>query len=195
MARPESLAYIIYTSGSTGRPKGVLVTHRNLVHSTHARLLHYKEPVAAYLLVSSFAFDSSVAGLFWTLAQGGTLVLPEDGEQVDPTALALLIARHRVSHVLSVPSLYALILEHAPAEALASLRTAIVAGEPCPRDLPARHHAVLPAAALHNEYGPTEATVWATVHRCTPADSDSGAARSRSVGRSPTPAPTSSTPA
>jgi amino acid adenylation domain-containing protein len=174
VASPESLAYMIYTSGSTGRPKGVLVTHRNLVHSTHARLLHYKEPVAAYLLVSSFAFDSSVAGLFWTLSQGGTLVLPAGGEQGDPTALAVLITRHRVSHILSVPSLYALILEHAPAESLASLRTAIVAGEPCPRDLPARHHGVLPAASLHNEYGPTEATVWATAHRCSPADSDSG---------------------
>ncbi|WP_152974587.1 AMP-binding protein, partial [Pseudomonas asplenii] len=27
-----------------------------------------------------------------------------------------------------------------------------------------------PTITLYNEYGPTEATVWATVHRCTPDD-------------------------
>src|SRR5690606_1410032 len=29
----------------------------------------------------------------------------------------------------------------------------------------------LPQAALYNEYGPTEATVWSAVHRCLPRDS------------------------
>ncbi|MCA1685270.1 MAG: AMP-binding protein, partial [Planctomycetia bacterium] len=179
VAGPDHLAYMIYTSGSTGTPKGVLVTLRNLAHSTEARFLYYREPVGAFLLVSSLAFDSSVAGLFWTLAQGGTLVLPATGEHADPAALAGLVRRHRVTHVLSVPSLYSLLLENAAASDLASLRTAIVAGEPCPRDLPARHHAVLPGASLDNEYGPTEATVWATVHRCAPGDSEGGAGLAR----------------
>ena len=75
----DSLAYVIYTSGSTGKPKGVMVSHRNLVHSTHARRLFYDEPVSGFLLLSSFAFDSSVAGIFGTLCQGGTLVLPPPG--------------------------------------------------------------------------------------------------------------------
>src|SRR5207248_1944812 len=73
---PENLAYIIYTSGSTGQPKGVPVTHRNLAHSTTARFRHYAGAVGNYLLLSSFGFDSSVAGIFWTLCQGGTLTLP-----------------------------------------------------------------------------------------------------------------------
>ncbi len=170
----DDLAYVIYTSGSTGRPKGVLVTHRNLIESTQARFLYYDEPVAAYLLVSSFAFDSSVAGLFWTLAQGGTLVLPAPGEHSDPMALARLIRRQGVTHFLSVPSLYSLLLEHAEAADLSSLRVSIVAGELCPRDLPARHDEFVPWANLYNEYGPTEATVWATVHRCDPSDAARG---------------------
>jgi len=173
-AGPDDLAYMIYTSGSTGTPKGVLVTRRNLAHSTHARFLYYKEPVAGYLLVSSFAFDSSVAGIFWTLAQGGKLVIPAPGEHADPLALAGLVGRHAISHFLGVPSLYALILENAPAADLAGLRAVIVAGEPCPRGLPARHFATAPGAALYNEYGPTEATVWATVHRCDPPDPAGG---------------------
>ena len=171
-AGPDDLAYVIYTSGSTGTPKGVLVTHRNLAASTRARFLYYKELVERFLLVSSFAFDSSVAGLFWTLGSGGALVLPASGEATDPILLASLIRRHGVTHLLGVPSLYTLILEHAAGGDLDSLRTSIVAGESCPPGLPERHEAAAPQARLYNEYGPTEATVWATVHLCSPADGD-----------------------
>ena len=64
---PESLAYLIYTSGSTGRPKGVMVSHANLYNSTRARDHYYGEPPKAWLLLSSLATDSSVAGVFWSL--------------------------------------------------------------------------------------------------------------------------------
>jgi amino acid adenylation domain-containing protein len=170
----DHLAYVIYTSGSTGKPKGVTVTHRNLVHSTHARRLFYDEPVSGFLLLSSFAFDSSIAGIFGTLCHGGTLVLPPPLVQNDPGQLAALIAAERVSHLLCVPALYELLLAEAPLEQLRGLRVAIVAGEACRGSLVARHRAALPDAQLVNEYGPTEATVWCTAHRCWPDDLAAG---------------------
>jgi amino acid adenylation domain-containing protein len=163
---PPCLAYVIYTSGSTGRPKGVRVTHRNVVHSTRAREAYYRHSADRFLLVSSLAFDSSVAGLFWTLSQGGTLVLPSEGRQSDLGHLAGLIAGHHVSHLLGLPSLYALLLEEVSSASLAALRAVIVAGEACHRALVAQHLASAPHVALFNEYGPTEATVWCTVHHC-----------------------------
>ncbi|WP_150048085.1 non-ribosomal peptide synthetase [Methylomonas rhizoryzae] len=161
---PLHLAYLIYTSGSTGRPKGVAVNHRNAVHSTWARLTGYPDPVNAYLLLSSFAFDSSVAGLFWTLTQGGCLCLLSDDNSKDPAALAALIEQQGISHLLALPSLYALLLEQSP-QALSSLQVAIVAGEACPTDVVKRHLAVLPGAKLYNEYGPTEGSVWSSVYQ------------------------------
>ncbi|MEW6074538.1 MAG: amino acid adenylation domain-containing protein [Planctomycetota bacterium] len=160
------LAYVIYTSGSTGRPKGVPITHGNLACSTRARFDTYRRPVAGYLLLSSFAFDSSVPGIFWTLAQGGRLVLPPEGFEQDVAALPGLIAAHRASHLLGLPSVYSLLLDAAAPGQLDSLRTVIVAGEACPRGLVERHFARLPAVELFNEYGPTEGTVWSTVHDC-----------------------------
>ena len=167
---PETLAYIFYTSGSTGRPKGVEVDHRNLLHSTAARFDFYSDVVERFLLLSPFTFDSSLVGIFWTLCQGGTLVLPPPRVEQDVQELARRIARNRVTHTLCLPSLYALLLEHADARELSCLTTVIVAGEACPGELASRHADRLPRAALYNEYGPTEATVWSTAYRALPME-------------------------
>ncbi|MBY8947247.1 amino acid adenylation domain-containing protein [Pseudomonas sp. SH10-3B] len=158
-------AYLIYTSGSTGQPKGVVINHANALHSLAARLAGYPHPVQRFLLLSSFAFDSSIAGLFWSLAQGGCLHLASETEQKDPVQLARVIREQGVSHLLALPSLYALILDEL-GDIPSSLNTAIVAGESCPPALVASHHRRQPQAQLYNEYGPTEASVWSTVALC-----------------------------
>lgn len=160
-------AYLIYTSGSSGQPKAVEISHRSLGQSTRVRMDFYRQPVRAFLLLSSFSFDSSVAGIFWTLAQGGKLVLPASGDELVLDTLCSLIERHAVSHSLSLPSLYGALLEHAPAARLATLDTWIVAGEACTDALVARHHDMLPRASLVNEYGPTEGGVWASAELLT----------------------------
>lgn len=166
IAQPDDLAYVIYTSGSTGEPRGVEVTHRNLMNSTQARIRYYDQSHARFLLLSSFAFDSSVAGIFGTLCSGGTLVLPPGPLAESLPDLARLVAAHEITDLLCVPSLYRLMLEQASRGEMKTLRRAIVAGESCPPELLERHYKLLPGATLYNEYGPTEATVWATVHRC-----------------------------
>lgn len=164
----EDLAYIIYTSGSTGEPKGVMVNHGNLAWSTAARHCYYDGAPRRFLLLSPLFFDSSIAGIFWTLSGGGTLVLPEHGAESDPWALAELIQAHRVTHLLLLPALYAAVLDQADPGQLTTLETVIVAGESCPGALAARHHDLLPDCAFYNEYGPTETTVWCTVFRSEP---------------------------
>lgn len=159
------LAYVIYTSGTTGQPRGVLIAHQSLVHSTVVRGHYYQEPVRGSLLLSSFAFDSSIAVIFGTLCRGGALCVPNQERHKDPAYLAQLIARHRLSHLLSIPSLYHHLLT-TETEQLGSLTTVVVAGETCPAGLVKTHYHLLSNTALFNEYGPTEATVWSTVYDC-----------------------------
>lgn len=158
---PQHAAYIIYTSGSSGKPKGVVISHRNVVCSTLARWRYYETPVQCFLLLSSYAFDSSVAGIFWTLSQGGSLCLPQEDQVLEPAQLAALIASHQVTHLLCLPTFYPLLLQQY-ASSLVSLRAVIVAGESCPSSLVIHHYRSLPHAELFNEYGPTEGTVWAS---------------------------------
>ncbi|HXA86035.1 MAG TPA: amino acid adenylation domain-containing protein [Candidatus Dormibacteraeota bacterium] len=169
-----NLAYVIYTSGSTGRPKGTLISHENLAHSTLARKDYYPGNVDSFLLLSSFSFDSSVAGIFWTLCTGGTLCLPEERLEIDVSAIAQTVERFSVSHLLCLPSLYSFLLKQTDTHKLGSLRAVIVAGEASAKDLVATHHQLLPQTKLYNEYGPTENTVWTTVAELNPEDADSG---------------------
>ena len=160
------LAYVLYTSGSTGKPKGVMVSHQNLVSSTFARNLAYGK-TGRFLLLSPISFDSSVAGIFGSLLHGGTLIIAPDDLVRDPLRLNQEIQRLRVESLLCVPSLYRYLLEYpVDDEQKKHLSRVIVAGEVCPPDLVAKSAQQYPQVELFNEYGPTEGTVWASMHRC-----------------------------
>ncbi|MGP3684286.1 non-ribosomal peptide synthetase [Streptomyces sp. IBSNAI002] len=158
---PDDLAYVVYTSGSTGRPKGVEIRHRAIASYVQWKLRNHGFDAGTRLLqLPSLAFDSSVADLFPVLASGGRLVLA-DTHQLLPRQLAELAEEHRVTHLTTVPSLYRVLLGELP-RAAASLRAITVAGEATTPDLVRRHHELLPAVRLINEYGPTESSVGAT---------------------------------
>ncbi len=164
---PDDVAYVIFTSGSTGTPRGIEVSQRNLAASTAARDDFYDGIPARFLMTSSIGFDSSMVGLFWPLATGGTVVLPDEGLVRDVQRLGRFVADRSVTHLLMVPSLYQALLRQVGGS-LSGLEVAIVAGEACPPQLVSDHVDRLPGVALVNEYGPSEATVWATAHRCRP---------------------------
>ena len=154
-------AYVIFTSGSSGQPKGVAVSHQALALSTDARNEFYQGSPKRFLMVSPFWFDSSVAGLFWALTTGGTLVIA-DSELQDIAKLSELICRQEISDTLCLPSLYDLLLRFGDHQQLSSLSRVILAGESLSLSTVKTHHRVLPGTAMFNEYGPTEASVWCT---------------------------------
>jgi amino acid adenylation domain-containing protein/non-ribosomal peptide synthase protein (TIGR01720 family) len=162
---PDQLAYVIYTSGSTGQPKGVMIPHASLMHATSARLNVY-EDVTAFLLLSSISFDSSVAGIFGTLCSGGILAVTRKADVADISSVAAFIAEHEISHLLTVPSYYKLLLAELERKAN-KLKQVIVAGEVCPISLVEHHFAstTLQHCDFFNEYGPTECAVWSTFYK------------------------------
>lgn len=165
----DSLAYILYTSGSTGRPKGVKISHANLAYSTRVRTHCYASDPRVFLLLSPFVFDSSVAGIFWTLTKAGRLIISEPRLEQNMQKLTDQIHHYQVSHTLCLPSIYELILKFSASagsvDRLQSLQTVILAGEALASAALLRlHRKLLPNTSLYNEYGPTEATVWSSFY-------------------------------
>ncbi|RAJ76608.1 non-ribosomal peptide synthase protein (TIGR01720 family)/amino acid adenylation domain-containing protein/thioester reductase-like protein [Chitinophaga dinghuensis] len=164
--QPQDLAYVIYTSGSTGNPKGVTIAHQQLVASTLARKNYYGNTGTA-LLVPSFSFDSSVAVIFGTLCTGGRLIVCKEETLKDAETVKQLLTR--TDMILCVPSYYRFLLEEGLLQE-AALSTVILAGEALDLSLTQRHFREVKKAALYNEYGPTECTVWSSVAQIQPED-------------------------
>ncbi|MBW1597481.1 non-ribosomal peptide synthetase [Streptomyces sp. JJ38] len=167
-AEAADAAYVIFTSGSTGTPKGVRVGQTALARFVAAATERYG--VTAEDRILQFAplhFDASVEEIFVTLCAGATLVLrtPEMTESVD--TLLRACAHHRVT-VLDLPTAYWNELAYAVAGRAvtlpASLRAVVIGGESAhPERVDRWREAVGDAVRLFNTYGPTEATVVATV--------------------------------
>ncbi len=166
----SDVAAVIFTSGSTGVPKGVCVTRANLAISTAARRAMYGNDPQTMLLTYPLLFDAALSPLLWTLTTGGTLIVPELERRADPRLLSKLVAAHGATALDLLPSVWSALLEHDRPARLASLKLVVVGAEACPPVLVGRHFAQLPGCRLFNEYGPTEATVFATAHECRPDD-------------------------
>ena len=147
----DGAAYVIYTSGSTGVPKGVVVSHRGLAGLVASQADRFEVgPGSRVLQFASLSFDAAVSELAVTLGSGAALVLAPAG------SLADAVVAGQVTHVTVPPSVLATVEDGLPE----SVRTVVVAGEACPPALAAqwaRDHRVI------NAYGPTEATVCASM--------------------------------
>jgi fatty-acyl-CoA synthase len=108
---PEDDALIMFTSGSTGRPKAVLHMNRAIcIQSWRWPRLMAISPVDRMWSTSPFFWTSGlVRTLGCVLAAGATLVLQEHFE---PGEALTLLARERVTVMLSRPHLDNRLLEH-----------------------------------------------------------------------------------
>ncbi|MFE1197408.1 amino acid adenylation domain-containing protein [Streptomyces olivaceoviridis] len=154
---PESPAYVIYTSGSTGRPKGVTLTQRGLANLAEAQISVFGvRPGKRVLQFASPSFDASVFELTMALCSGATLVLPPRRDVLYGPGLGDFLAQARITHITLPPSVLGMV----PPAPLPDLETIVCAGEALPQQLVDRW---APGRTMFNAYGPTEATVWASV--------------------------------
>ena len=156
--RLEHPAYVIYTSGSTGTPKGVVVPHTGLAclaAGQRERIGHDIGPGAQVAQLASLSFDAAVAEILLALTSGAALVLPQQG-RLAGEGLSCFLDRQEITHLQISPT----VLASVPESPLPALRTVAVMGEACPESLVSRWSA---GRRMVNAYGPTEATVCATV--------------------------------
>jgi amino acid adenylation domain-containing protein len=169
----DQLAYVIYTSGSTGTPKGVLGLHGGALNRFGWMWRAYPfRPGEVCCQKTSASFVDSIWEIFGPLLQGvPTVVIPDEVVR-EPRRLIGMLADHRVTRIVLVPSLLRALLEAEPrlGRRLPHLRLWTSSGEALNRDLVRRFHEARPNAVLLNLYGCSEAAADSTYHEVSEAD-------------------------
>lgn len=150
-------AYVIYTSGSTGKPKGILVSQASICHFLRSenQVLQITSSDRVYQGFS-VAFDMSFEEIWISYLVGATLWIAPKAITADPDLLPIALAENNITVLHAVPTLLALFSQD-----VASLRLINLGGEMCPEALVNRWSK--PGRQMFNTYGPTEATVSASL--------------------------------
>jgi len=151
---PDDLAYLIYTSGTTGTPKGVAIAHHNLAHLAESTPTHLPAS-QVWTQCHSYAFDFSVWEIWAALLGGGRLVVVPDCVVGSPDDFHALLVREQVNVLTQTPSAVTA-LNPDGLESVALL----LGGEACSAEVVDRW---APGRVVINAYGPTEATVYASM--------------------------------
>ena len=159
---PGDPAYAIYTSGSTGKPKGIVICHRNICHYLRAANTVYGITSADVVFQgASVAFDLSLEEIFVPYLAGACLWIASRQTLQETDRMADVLNRAGITVLDTVPTLLSMLTGDVP-----SLRIIILGGELCPPSL--AEHWCRPGRRLFNSYGPTEATVVATIAEVIP---------------------------
>ncbi|WP_301126983.1 non-ribosomal peptide synthetase [Streptomyces cacaoi] len=159
---PQNAAYVFYTSGSTGRPKGIVIPHAGVLRvARDPRLEFTADDVVSQ--TATLSFDASALEIWSAFTNGATLVV-STARFLSVEELGTLVRTHGVSVLWSTTGLFHEIVD-ADARMLRGLRAVMTGGDV----LSPRHFRTVereaPGVRLIAAYGPTETTIFATVHR------------------------------
>ena len=156
-ANSASPAYMIYTSGSTGVPKGIVITQANICHYLRSANLDLDMRSTDIVFQgASVAFDLSMEEIWIPYLVGATLFVATPDIMAEADRLPDVLIAAGVTVMDTVPTLLGIMAKDVP-----TLRTIILGGEACPPALVNRWGR--PGRKIFNTYGPTEATVVATL--------------------------------
>ncbi|MFQ4143782.1 amino acid adenylation domain-containing protein [Chlorogloeopsis sp. ULAP02] len=166
--KSENLAYIIYTSGSTGTPKGVMIPHQALVnHCLAAAKIYQLQSNDRVLQFASISFDVAAEELFPSWLCGSTVVIRPDWVLSFSNFHQFLESENIT--VLNLPTAYwhqwVSELSNSNVALPPTLRLVIVGTEQAqPEKLALWQQQVGTKVRWLNAYGPTEATIGATIY-------------------------------
>jgi amino acid adenylation domain-containing protein len=163
----QNLAYVIYTSGSTGRPKGVRVTHHNAANLSSSMQGTPGISCEDRLLgLTTLSFDIALLELCVPLMAGGTVIVASRAAALNAERIKDLMRDQLVTLLQGTPATWRLLLESGwPGDPKLK---ALIGGESFPLEFSAK---LAPRVKeLWNMYGPSETTVWSTLHRISRAD-------------------------
>ncbi|MCB1057153.1 MAG: benzoate-CoA ligase family protein, partial [Acidobacteria bacterium] len=134
----DDAAIWLFSGGTTGKPKAVVQPHASFVNTTECyahQVIRYTQDDLTLSVPKLYFGYATGSNLFFPFSVGGaSLLFPE---RCTADRLFELIARHRPTILINVPTMIRKLLEHPEAEQqdLSCLRLSTSAGEALPPDL------------------------------------------------------------
>ena len=169
--KPSDLAYIMYTSGSTGKPKGVQIEHAALATYCYADIDRYQVTEADRTLqFSTINFDIAIEEIFPPLLVGGSVVIRPSKRSEKLNELSAIINDYQITAVHIATAYWhewVDLMIASEDQVPPSLRLMVVTGEKVSTTHYQNWKTLCELSKLDvlwcNAYGPTEATVSASV--------------------------------
>ncbi len=164
----EDRAYIMYTSGSTGKPKGVPISHRALLNYCQADAQIYQlHKSDRTLQFSTLSFDIAIEEIFPALMMGSTVVVRPSQRSAAQIELSDIVESYKITALHLATGYWhewVDLMKSANHRVPETIRLMVVTGEKVSPEHFQRWQALTSKRTLWaNAYGPTEATVTATV--------------------------------
>jgi len=149
---------IQFTSGTTGAPKGATLTHHNILNNGYfiGEAMRLTSADRLCIPVPYYHCFGMVLGNLACVTHGACMVSPSEG--FEPLAVLEAVETERCTGLHGVPTMFIAMLGH-PEFArfdLASLRTGIMAGSPCPVEVMRNVVARMNMREVTIAYGMTE---------------------------------------
>ena len=152
---------IMFTSGTTGAPKGVTVSHHASVNNGDvlAERCGYSQHDRVCLPLPFHHGFGNVCGNIACTTHGACIVIP--GPTFDPGDVLDAVQAERCTSLYGVPTMFLAELSHPAFDRydLSSLRTGLMGGSPCPRELMDQVVSRMHIAQIAVGYGMTETMV------------------------------------
>jgi fatty-acyl-CoA synthase len=155
---PDEPINIQFTSGTTGAPKGATLSHYNIVNNARfvTDRINLTDADRLCIPVPLYHCFGMVMGTLGAVSKGAAMIFP--GEAFEPGATLKALSKERCTAVYGVPTMFVAMLQELEDNPinLASLRTGIMAGAPCPIEVMEQVNSQMNMTEVTICYGMTE---------------------------------------